>query len=193
MACCLTAPSHYLNQRWLIIFGLCSHWLRLRTGSTLAQVMACWGEVWRVEIWPGWVKFWAYKRDLFLDVCFPTLLSLKNTLEKLLPHLPGPNELMVIWNPRNKLRSEIWKDLLSRRYTWKYHPQNGCHCQGSHEVLISFSEKSRKSPNICQDHADRVMPDVAYFISFPSALCWNSCIYRFPLNWKRKTMSNCVR
>ena len=61
MACCLMAPSHYLNQCWLVISKVQKHsyeknfttgqWInslwpndaiwRHGTGSTLAQVMAC--------------------------------------------------------------------------------------------------------------------------------------------------------
>ena len=63
MACCLTAPSHYLNQCWLILSEVLWHLLeRNFTGGALAIIL-----------------FYVFELNL----------------QQLLPYLPGANEL--IW------------------------------------------------------------------------------------------------
>ena len=64
MACCLTAPSHYLNQCWQVISGIL--WHSPETNSR------------------GIIQL------LKISIC---KLGLKNTLVKLFPHLSGANEL----------------------------------------------------------------------------------------------------
>ena len=67
MAWCMMAPSLYLNQCWFIIKGILQHSLESNFTKRSPEL----------HPWPWWHVFWDY------------------TL-KLLPHLPGANELKTI-------------------------------------------------------------------------------------------------
>ena len=66
MACCLTAPSHYLNQCWPIINGVL--WYSPHNNFT-------------VSTWD-------------ISKCY---VNLKIIILKLQPHFPGANELILSW------------------------------------------------------------------------------------------------
>ena len=76
MACCLTAPSHYLNQCWLIISAVL--WRSPESNFTASV--------------PAIILY----------------MSLKIILLKLLPHLPGANELKELYKLEIKITPHIY-------------------------------------------------------------------------------------
>ena len=66
MACCLTAPSHYLNQCWLFLI---------------------------VVLWHSFVSNFTANVKATVLFCIMTWVSLKIIILKLLPYQPGGNEL----------------------------------------------------------------------------------------------------
>ena len=82
MDCCLTAPSHYLNQCWLLIGEILWHSPQSNfTANAQATILY-------------------------------TVMSLKFTLLKSLPHLPGSSELIFIHGWMNNYQTILWLSLI---------------------------------------------------------------------------------
>ena len=152
MACCLTAPSHYLNQCWLIISKLHLHssegnFIRDTTAS-IAKV--CLKIAYKKIDWnlPG-ANEWSYvKYYSFIIVC----LCYEYILHFLSPILLCQTYNWGIVAQLNRLKS-FWCNVAFILVLWAHFPDNRDSMLEINQTSIQL-ENVRSMCDLCRSHSD---------------------------------------